>query len=111
MLTVDIPLTPVSRNPDEAEQRLRSDRRLLGSLLGDVIREQTGPVTLAEIEYIRRAAVELRRGKPRGLQDTPMVEARTLLEKTLDGLSADETLHVVRAFSYFLHLVNIAENT
>ena len=93
------------------EERVRADRRLLGRLLGPVISAQAGAGTLEKIEYIRRAAVDFRRGETRGENDAQMAAARAGLEKTLDGLSIDDTLHVVRAFSYFLHLVNIAEDT
>ena len=90
------------------EARLREDRRLLGRLLGEVVREQIGAGALELIENIRRSAVVLRRG------DTPApagTEARDALATLLNGLSIDDTLNVVRAFSYFLHLVNIAEDT
>lgn len=104
------PVTLASGTVDEFEQRLRADRRLLGRLLGEVIREQTSPGTLEKIEYIRRSAVDFRRGEARDQNDAQMAIARARLKKTLDGLSIDDTLHVVRAFSYFLHLVNIAED-
>ena len=45
------------------EARLREDRRLLGRLLGEVVREQIGAATLELIENIRRSAVSLRRGE------------------------------------------------
>ena len=107
---MDNPVIPASGTGDKFEQRLRADRRLLGRLLGEVIRGQTGRGTLEKIEYIRRAAVDFRRGEALGLNDAKMAIASAALEKTLDGLSIDDTLHVVRAFSYFLHLVNIAED-
>jgi phosphoenolpyruvate carboxylase len=94
----------------DIEQRLRSDRRLLGRLLGEVIREQVSPAMLEKIEYIRRAAVDFRRSELPGQDNEQMAIARAILEKALDGLSIDDTLHVVRAFSYFLHLVNICED-
>ncbi len=82
------------------EERLREDRRLLGRLLGDVIAQQAGEATRERIEAIRQAAVAFRRGE---------VE-QSGLRQLLDELSIDDTLHVVRAFSYFSHLVNIAED-
>ncbi len=108
---MDEPVIPASAPGDEFEQRLRADRRLLGSLLGEVISGQSGAGTLEKIELIRRAAVDFRRDEARGANDTQMAMARAAVEKTLDGLALDDTLHVVRAFSYFLHLVNIAEDT
>ena len=93
------------------EERLRADRRLLGRLLGEVIREQIGAGTLDLIEDIRRSAVILRRDEAHSRNGATVADARSGLEAALNGLSIDDTLHVVRAFSYFLHLVNIAEDT
>src|SRR5688572_5561132 len=85
------------------EQLLREDRRLLGRLLGEVIAEQVGPATRERIEAIRQTAVRFRRtGEPAAV--------KAELEALLDALPIGETLHVVRAFSYFSHLLNIAED-
>jgi len=96
---------------DPSEERLQADRRLLGRLLGEVIREQIGAGALELIENIRRSAVDFRRSEAQGQDGKSMAQARSGLEAALNGLSIDDTLHVVRAFSYFLHLVNIAEDT
>ena len=85
---------------EEKEHLLREDRQLLGRLLGDVISEQIGAQTRERIETIRQTAVSFRRGQ----------SDKAELEKLLDALQIDETLHVVRAFSYFSHLLNIAED-
>ncbi|MGE0876732.1 MAG: phosphoenolpyruvate carboxylase, partial [Burkholderiales bacterium] len=45
------------------EQRLREDRRLLGRLLGDVVREQAGAATFDTVERIRQTAVGFRRAE------------------------------------------------
>jgi phosphoenolpyruvate carboxylase len=81
---------------------LRDDIRLLGRILGDTLREQEGEETYALIENIRRTAVRFRK-----TQDN---RDRGELEKVLDALSPDETLRVVRAFSSFSQLSNIAED-
>src|SRR5216684_67340 len=94
---------------DEKEQLLREDRRLLGRLLGDVISEQVGPQTRERIETIRQTAVRFWRLSDPGLaREAAAVKAE--LESQLDALPIGETLHVVRAFSYFSHLLNIAED-
>jgi phosphoenolpyruvate carboxylase len=90
------------------ERRLREDRRLLGRLLGDVIREQVGAATLERIERIRQTAVGFRRAKSDEDAQAPAVKAD--LEQQLNALDIEQTLHVVRAFSYFSHLLNIAED-
>ena len=88
----------------EKEHFLREDRRLLGRLLGEVIADQVGEQTRGRIEAIRETAVRFRRtGEPAAV--------KAELEALLDALPIDEALHVVRAFSYFSHLLNIAEDT
>jgi phosphoenolpyruvate carboxylase len=90
---------------DEKELLLREDRRLLGRLLGEVIREQAGEEALERIERIRQIAVRFHReggGKAS--------RSREELERELDSLDPVQTLHLVRAFSYFSHLLNIAED-
>jgi len=81
---------------------LRDDVRLLGRILGETLLEQEGEVSFQLIETVRRAAVRFR--KTQDDQD------RVQLEKTLDALSPSETLVVVRAFSYFSQLSNIADD-
>jgi phosphoenolpyruvate carboxylase len=93
---------------EDDESRLREDRRLLGRLLGEVIREQVGEATLERIERIRQTAVGFRRAKSGDDAQAPAVKAE--LEQQLDALDIQQTLHVVRAFSFFSHLLNIAED-
>ncbi|HZW86761.1 MAG TPA: phosphoenolpyruvate carboxylase [Gallionella sp.] len=81
---------------------LREDVRLLGRILGETLREQEGEETFLLVENVRRAAVRFRK-----TQDD---RDRIQLEQTLDTLSPSETLAVVRAFSYFSQLSNIAED-
>ena len=81
---------------------LREDIRLLGRILGDTLREQEGQETFDLVENVRRAAVRFRKTQ----DERDLAE----LEKILDGLSPHDTLWVVRAFSYFSQLSNIAED-
>ncbi|MDP1870375.1 MAG: phosphoenolpyruvate carboxylase [Gallionella sp.] len=80
----------------------REDVRLLGRILGDTLREQEGEATFQLVENVRRSAVRFRK-----TQDERDGEQ---LEQMLDALSPSETLAVVRAFSYFSQLTNIAED-
>jgi phosphoenolpyruvate carboxylase len=89
---------------EEKEQLLREDRRLLGRLLGEVIREQVGAEALERIERIRQTAVRFRK------EDAGEGGGRAELERELNSLDLEQTLHLVRAFSYFSHLLNIAED-
>ncbi len=84
---------------------LREDVRLLGRLLGRVLQERTGEAGYALIERVRQTAVRFRRAQP---GEAGAVRAE--LAGILDGLSRRQSLDVVRAFSYFLHLLNIAED-
>ncbi len=81
---------------------LREDIRLLGRLLGDTVRDQQGAAAFELIERIRQNSVRFRRDDDSG--------ARRELEDILDALSREQTIQVVRAFSYFSHLANIAED-
>ena len=93
-----------AREAAEAEKDapLRADIRLLGRLLGDTVREQEGDEVYAIVERIRQASIRFHRDNEVG--------ARRELEATLDSLDNDQTLSIVRAFSYFSHLSNIAED-
>ena len=93
-------LTP--RHSDEKDVPLREDIRLLGRILGDTVREQEGEEVFELVEQIRRASIRFHRDNE--------AAARRELEATLDSLSADQTLAIVRAYSYFSHLANIAED-
>ena len=81
---------------------LKEDIRLLGRLLGDTVREQEGAEAFEIVERIRRNSVAFHRDND--------AAARAELEGMLDALSTDETMMVVRAYSYFSHLANIAED-
>ena len=89
----------------DASSTLREETRYLGRVLGQVLRDQTGIEGYERIERIRQGAVGFRRA---GRSEAQAVRAR--LEAQLNALSRDQTLDVVRAFSYFLHLVNVAED-
>jgi phosphoenolpyruvate carboxylase len=93
---------------DAKDAQLREDRRLLGRLLGEVIGAQVSEAMLERIESIRQTAVNFRRSEDDPEADTARVKAE--LEAQLDGLDIEQTLHVVRAFSYFSQLLNIAED-
>ncbi|MGP0088374.1 MAG: phosphoenolpyruvate carboxylase [Xanthobacteraceae bacterium] len=85
-----------------AEKTLREDIRLLGRILGDTVRQQEGEAVFATVERIRQTSIQFRRDEDEA--------ARSELEATLNSLSRERTIEVVRAFSYFSHLANIAED-
>ncbi|MGB8337996.1 MAG: phosphoenolpyruvate carboxylase, partial [Burkholderiales bacterium] len=86
----------------DKDQPLRDDIRLLGKLLGDTLRDQDGDKTFDLIETIRQSAVRYRKHAD--------ADERRQMETALNQLSNSNTISVVRAFSYFSHLANIAED-
>ena len=99
--------TKISRRPLIADAAAKNkplveDIRLLGRILGDVIREQEGTAAFDLIERIRQLSVAYRLKAD--------ASAGRVLDRLLKNLSADQTVTVIRAFSYFSHLANIAED-
>ncbi len=93
--------------PDVADKDLpvKEDTRLLGRVLGDVLRSQIGDAGFERIEAIRQAAIAFRRATGADAD-----RFRRTLADLLNPLPIPQTLEVVRAFSYFSHLANIAED-
>jgi phosphoenolpyruvate carboxylase len=86
----------------DKDQPLIDDIRLLGRILGDVIREQEGVAAYELVEQVRKLSVAFRRDADQ--------EADRALKKLLKSLSGDQTVSVIRAFTYFSHLANLAED-
>ncbi|MDM0077842.1 phosphoenolpyruvate carboxylase [Variovorax sp. J2P1-59] len=101
MKTSPAPAASKRRHSDE-DLPLINDIRLLGRILGDVIREQEGAESYALVEKIRTLSVAFRRDADHA--------ADRALKNLLKGLSAAETVRVIRAFTYFSHLANLAED-
>ncbi|RYY79049.1 MAG: phosphoenolpyruvate carboxylase, partial [Comamonadaceae bacterium] len=95
------PQPPVRRAKDN-ERPLVEDIRLLGRILGDVIREQEGVAVYELVERIRKLSVAFRRDADQ--------EADRALKSLLKSLSGDQAVRVIRAFTYFSHLANLAED-
>src|SRR5450830_47969 len=96
------PQLKMNDKDDDKDQSLREDIRRLGRLLGDTVRNQHGDEVFDLIEQVRQNSIRFRRDADEA--------ARSELEATLDGLTNDQTTQVIRAFSYFSHLVNLAED-
>jgi phosphoenolpyruvate carboxylase len=96
--------TSFERSDDAAAKNrpLVDDIRLLGRILGDVIREQEGHEAFDLVERVRQLSVAYRLKKD--------ASAGRVLDRLLKNLSGDQTVSVIRAFSYFSHLANIAED-
>ena len=101
------PRTKTSHSAPQADAAAKNkplveDIRLLGRILGDVIREQEGAAAFDLIERVRQLSVAYRLKAD--------ASAGRVLDRLLKNLSADQTVTVIRAFSYFSHLANIAED-
>ncbi|MEW6374090.1 MAG: phosphoenolpyruvate carboxylase [Pseudomonadota bacterium] len=99
---MDKPVAPDTLAGADKDAPLKEDIRLLGRLLGDVLRDQEGDAVFDVVETIRQTAVRFRRDAD--------PEAGQELTNLLHKLTRNQTISVVRAFSYFSHLANIAED-
>ncbi|MFD5180385.1 phosphoenolpyruvate carboxylase [Nocardia sp. NPDC058379] len=84
----------------EATRPLREDIRFLGGILGDTIRDHEGPEVFDLIERVRTEAFRVRREE---------VE-RSAVADMLDGTPTEIAIPLIRAFSYFVLLANLAED-
>ncbi len=99
--TISKASSAAARDKDN-ERPLVEDIRLLGRLLGDVIREQEGKPAYELVEQVRKLSVAFRRDED--------AQADKALKKLLASLSGEATVSVIRAFTYFSHLANLAED-
>jgi phosphoenolpyruvate carboxylase len=94
--------TATARRAKDNEKPLREDIRLLGRILGDTVREQEGTAAFELVERIRKLSVAFRRNADQ--------EADRALKSLLKSLSGAQAVSVIRAFTYFSHLANLAED-
>jgi phosphoenolpyruvate carboxylase len=97
----------VSRERDRAELPvpLRRDVRLLGDLLGEVIRESGGQDLLDDVERLRRAVIAARERPPGETADQAGDEIAALVA----GWPLARAELVAKAFTIYFHLTNLAE--
>ncbi|MAY49290.1 MAG: phosphoenolpyruvate carboxylase [Microbacterium sp.] len=85
----------------EIPDTMRADVRLLGGLLGRVLRESGSPGLFEDVERLRAATIQAY------TDATPEAFARA--EAIADSFSIDRAEEVARAFTCYFHLVNLAE--
>ncbi|MEM9173007.1 MAG: phosphoenolpyruvate carboxylase [Pseudomonadota bacterium] len=83
----------------DKDQPLRKDVRVLGGMVGELLREQCGDAFFERVESTRRMAIDRREGE---------VEAETLAAH-VTGMDAASAQNFTRAFSTYFQLVNTAE--
>lgn len=93
----DVHRTKVGR---EATEPMRADIRLLGAILGDTIREQNGDEVFELVERARVESFRVRRSEI----------DRTEMSRMFDGIDIHQALPVIRAFTHFALLANVAED-
>ncbi|AQA05659.1 phosphoenolpyruvate carboxylase [Mycobacterium sp. MS1601] len=84
----------------EATEPMREDIRLLGAMLGDTVREQNGDEIFDLVERARVESFRVRRSEI----------DRAELAKLFDGIDAAKAIPVIRAFTHFALLANVAED-
>ncbi|GAB2463581.1 phosphoenolpyruvate carboxylase [Xylanimonas ulmi] len=84
----------------EMPDPLREDIRLLGGLLGTILKEAGGQDLLDDVERLRELTI-----RAYGDDDGALAAAAELV----DSFSLDRADHVARAFTCYFHLANLAE--
>lgn len=89
--------TPVGR---EATEPMREDIRLLGAILGDTVREQNGDEVFDLVERARVESFRVRRSE---------IDRAELADLFTD-IDVHQAIPVIRAFTHFALLANVAED-
>ena len=90
--------------PKDAEDRLKplhDEVRALADCLGQVLIEQEGQSFYELVEYVRRTTIALRR------QHDPALEKKLLAK--IASLKLPEIVKLIRAFTVYFQLANLAE--
>ncbi|ORW92096.1 phosphoenolpyruvate carboxylase [Mycobacterium sp. IEC1808] len=101
----DIALEPIgavqrTRVGREATEPMRADIRLLGTILGDTVREQNGDEVFELVERARVESFRVRRSEI----------DRADMARMFDGIDIHQAIPIIRAFSHFALLANVAED-
>ena len=96
---IDSPLTKIMAST--YDKQLRSRVKLFGNILGKILLEHAGKNVFTAVETLRKGHISLRKKND--------VQKRRRLDKLVASLDPVSTEHVVRAFSIYFSLVNIAE--
>ncbi len=97
-----------TRDRDRAAlpEPMRREVRLLGDILGEIIRDSGGPGLLADVELLRHAVIDARHegGRGGGRDD-----AGDEIAGLVASWSLEQAEQVARAFAVYFHLANLAE--
>jgi len=84
----------------EKDQSLREDVRVLGALVGEMLAEQEGQEFLLQVEAVRQTAIKRRERE---------IGAAEKLDILLTGMNVADAARLVRAFTTYFQVVNLAE--
>jgi phosphoenolpyruvate carboxylase len=97
-----------ARSGELKEAPLRRDVRSLGTLLGEVLREQAGEDLFAHVEALRQGTIRRRDAEMRGNEEEAERHGAKALE-LVHSLPAERALLLTRAFAFYFELINLAE--
>ncbi len=93
---------------DLKEAPLRRDVRSLGTLLGEVLREQAGIELFEQVEALRQGTIRRRDAEARGRTDEAARHASGAME-LVHSLPIERAILLTRAFAFYFELINLAE--
>ena len=91
---------PLDR-PLPDDKHLRSRVKLFGNILGQILHDHAGDKVFNAVEALRKGHISLRK--------TDDIRKRQRLAALIESLDPESLAHVVRSFSIYFSLVNIAE--
>ena len=97
-----------ARTGELKEAPLRRDVRSLGTLLGDVLREQAGNDLFAHVEALRQGTIRRRDAEIRGDAEAVAHHGAKALE-LVHSLPVERAILLTRAFAFYFELINLAE--
>jgi phosphoenolpyruvate carboxylase len=97
-----------ARSGELKEAPLRRDVRSLGTLLGEVLREQAGDDLFAHVEALRQGTIRRRDAEARGDEAEAARQGAKALE-LVHSLPAERAILLTRAFAFYFELINLAE--
>jgi phosphoenolpyruvate carboxylase len=103
-MNAEVNVTPASHplnRPLPDDKRLRSRVKLFGNILGKILHDHAGDKVFNAVEALRKGHISLRK--------TDDIRKRQRLAALVESLDPDSLAHVVRSFSIYFSLVNIAE--
>ncbi|MGW8227332.1 MAG: phosphoenolpyruvate carboxylase [Gammaproteobacteria bacterium] len=103
-MNAEVNVNPASHPLDRPlpdDKRLRSRVKLFGNILGKILHDHAGDKVFNAVEALRKGHISLRK--------TDDIRKRQRLAALVESLDPESLAHVVRSFSIYFSLVNIAE--